>query len=81
MCSTQMQSLMYDVLSEVHGCRGDLDSHIHSLERHVEELSEGFRILMPLLSNTLSTQNSSIRHLLREREGLVENASMNGAKR
>ncbi|XP_070702560.1 small conductance calcium-activated potassium channel protein 1-like [Pempheris klunzingeri] len=64
----EMQNLMYDVLSEVQGCRGELDTHIHSLEKHVEELREGFRTLMPLLSNTLSTQNSSIRHLLRERE-------------
>ncbi|XP_068189623.1 small conductance calcium-activated potassium channel protein 1-like [Antennarius striatus] len=65
----KMQNLMYDVLSEVQGCRGELDTHIHSLEKHVEELREGFRSLMPLLSSTLSTQNSSIRHLLREREG------------
>ncbi|XP_076610682.1 small conductance calcium-activated potassium channel protein 1-like isoform X1 [Chaetodon auriga] len=64
----EMQNLMYDVLSEVQGCRGELDTHIHSLEKHVEELREGFRSLMPLLSSTLSTQNSSIRHLLRERE-------------
>ncbi len=71
---TQMQSLMYDVLSEVQGCRGELDSHIHSLEKHVEELREGFRSLMPLLSSTLSTQNSSIRHLLREREVKTETA-------
>lgn len=72
---TQMQSLMYDVLSEVQGCRGELDTHIHSLEKHVEELREGFRSLMPLLSSTLSTQNSSIRHLLREREVKTEAAS------
>ncbi|XP_041665000.1 small conductance calcium-activated potassium channel protein 1-like [Cheilinus undulatus] len=64
----EMQTLMYDVLNEIQGCRGELDSHIHSLEKHVEELREGFRSLMPLLSSTLSTQNSSIRHLLRERE-------------
>ncbi|TKS88348.1 Small conductance calcium-activated potassium channel protein 3 [Collichthys lucidus] len=70
-----MQSMMYDVLSEVQGCRGELDSHIHSLEKHVEELREGFRSLMPLLSSTLSTQNSSIRHLLREREVKTETAS------
>lgn len=71
----QMQSLMYDVLSEVQGCRGELDSHIHTLEKHVEELREGFKSLMPLLSSTLSTQNSSIRHLLREREVKTETAS------
>ncbi|XP_027143136.1 small conductance calcium-activated potassium channel protein 1 isoform X2 [Larimichthys crocea] len=71
----KMQSMMYDVLSEVQGCRGELDSHIHSLEKHVEELREGFRSLMPLLSSTLSTQNSSIRHLLREREVKTETAS------
>ncbi|TNN30162.1 hypothetical protein EYF80_059686 [Liparis tanakae] len=65
---------MYDVLTEVQGCRGELDSHIHSLEKHVEEFREGFRSLMPLLSSTLSTQNSSIRHLLREREGKAEAA-------
>uniref|UniRef100_A0AAQ6IJV2 Calmodulin-binding domain-containing protein n=1 Tax=Anabas testudineus TaxID=64144 RepID=A0AAQ6IJV2_ANATE len=64
----KMQNLMYDVLNEVQGCRAELDTHIHSLEKHVEELREGFRSLMPLLSSTLSTQNSSIRHLLRERE-------------
>uniref|UniRef100_A0A665WX66 Calmodulin-binding domain-containing protein n=1 Tax=Echeneis naucrates TaxID=173247 RepID=A0A665WX66_ECHNA len=71
----QMQSLLYDVRSEVQGCRGELDSHIHTLEKHVEELREGFRSLMPLLSSTLSTQNSSIRHLLREREVKTESAS------
>ncbi|XP_070777244.1 small conductance calcium-activated potassium channel protein 1-like [Enoplosus armatus] len=71
----EMQSMMYDVLSEVQGCRGELDTHIHSLEKHVEELREGFRSLMPLLSSTLSTQNSSIRHLLREREVKTEAAS------
>ncbi|XP_041822959.1 small conductance calcium-activated potassium channel protein 1-like [Melanotaenia boesemani] len=74
---SEMQSLMYDVLAEVQGCRGELDTHIHSLEKHVEELREGFRSLMPLLSSTLSTQNSSIRHLLRERE-VKECASMSG---
>uniref|UniRef100_A0A8C6VUN7 Calmodulin-binding domain-containing protein n=2 Tax=Nothobranchius furzeri TaxID=105023 RepID=A0A8C6VUN7_NOTFU len=68
----KMQNLMYDVLTEVQGCRGELDTHIHSLEKHVEELREGFRSLMPLLSSTLSTQNSSIRHLLREREVKTE---------
>uniref|UniRef100_A0A3B4BHN3 Calmodulin-binding domain-containing protein n=1 Tax=Periophthalmus magnuspinnatus TaxID=409849 RepID=A0A3B4BHN3_9GOBI len=70
--NTQMQTLMYDVLAEVQGCREDMDNHILSLEKNVEELREGFRILMPLLSSTLSTQNSSIRHLLREREGRME---------
>lgn len=78
---TQMQTLMYDVLSEVQGCRGELDSHIHSLEKHVEELREGFRSLMPLLSSTLSMQNSSIRHLLREREVKTEAASVSGSDR
>lgn len=67
-----MQNLVYDVLSEVQDCRGELDSHIYSLEKNVEELREGFRSLLPLLSSTLSTQNSSIRHLLREREEKTE---------
>ncbi|KAF7664797.1 hypothetical protein LDENG_00164830 [Lucifuga dentata] len=77
----KMQNLMYDVLAEVQGCRGELDTHIYSLEKHVEELREGFRSLMPLLSNTLSTQNSSIRHLLREREGKSETAGVSGSDR
>ncbi|XP_064840090.1 small conductance calcium-activated potassium channel protein 1-like [Oncorhynchus masou masou] len=64
----KMQNLMYDMLSEVSGLRGDLETHINSLQQNVEELREGFRTLIPLLSSTLSTQNSSIRHLLRERE-------------
>lgn len=72
----KMQNLMYDVLSEVQGCRGELDTHINTLEKNVEELREGFRSLMPLLSSTLSTQNSSIRHLLREREVKTEIASV-----
>ncbi|XP_020495886.2 small conductance calcium-activated potassium channel protein 1-like [Labrus bergylta] len=71
----EMQTLMYDVLYEVQGCRTELKSHICSLDKHVEELREGSRILMPLLSSTLSTQNSSIRHLLREREGKTEAAA------
>ncbi|CAN9503740.1 unnamed protein product [Ophioblennius macclurei] len=77
----KMQNLMYDVLYEVQGCRGELDSHIRSLEKHVEELREGFRSLMPLLSSTLSTQNSSIRHLLREREEKSEGAGTSGGDR
>uniref|UniRef100_A0A3B4V3L3 Small conductance calcium-activated potassium channel protein 1-like n=1 Tax=Seriola dumerili TaxID=41447 RepID=A0A3B4V3L3_SERDU len=77
----QMQNLMCDVLSEVQGCRGELDSHIRCLEKHVEELREGFKSLMPLLSSTLSTQNSSIRHLLREREVKTEAASVSGGDR
>uniref|UniRef100_A0A3B4V3K3 Small conductance calcium-activated potassium channel protein 1-like n=1 Tax=Seriola dumerili TaxID=41447 RepID=A0A3B4V3K3_SERDU len=76
-----MQNLMCDVLSEVQGCRGELDSHIRCLEKHVEELREGFKSLMPLLSSTLSTQNSSIRHLLREREVKTEAASVSGGDR
>ncbi|XP_068603626.1 small conductance calcium-activated potassium channel protein 3-like [Brachionichthys hirsutus] len=74
----KMQNLLYDVLSEVQGCRAELDAHVHGLEKHVEELREGFRSLMPLLSSTLSTQNSSIRHLLREREGRAEAAGAGG---
>ncbi|XP_069032659.1 small conductance calcium-activated potassium channel protein 1-like [Embiotoca jacksoni] len=74
----KMHNLMYDVLSEVQGGRGELNAHIHSLEKHVEELREGFRSLMPLLSSTLSTQNSSIRHLLREREVKMETAGVSG---
>nr|XP_057902928.1 small conductance calcium-activated potassium channel protein 1-like isoform X2 [Doryrhamphus excisus] len=74
----KMQNLMYDVLAEVQGCRSELDTHIHGLEKHVEELREGFRSLMPLLSNTLSMQNSSIRHLLREREEKSETAAGGG---
>ncbi|XP_075995598.1 small conductance calcium-activated potassium channel protein 2-like [Genypterus blacodes] len=77
----EMQSLMYDILSEVQGCREELDTHVHSLEKHVEELREGFRSLMPLLSNTLSTQNSSIRHLLREREVKTDSAGVSGGDR
>ncbi|XP_057683223.1 small conductance calcium-activated potassium channel protein 1-like isoform X1 [Corythoichthys intestinalis] len=64
----ELQTTLSDVLLEVQGCRAELDTHVHDLEKHVEELREGFRGLMPLLTNTLSTQNSSIRHLLRERE-------------
>lgn len=67
-----MHNLVYDVLSEVQNCRADLDTHIYALEKNVEELREAFRSLMPLLSSTLSTQNSSIRHLLREREVKTE---------
>ncbi|XP_030002368.1 small conductance calcium-activated potassium channel protein 1-like isoform X2 [Sphaeramia orbicularis] len=77
----KMQNLMYDVLSEVQGCREELDTHIHGLEKNVEELREGFRSLMPLLSSTLSTQNSSIRHLLREREVKSETAGVSGGDR
>ncbi|KAL0962561.1 hypothetical protein UPYG_G00341730 [Umbra pygmaea] len=74
----KMQNLMYDILSEVTGCRSDLETHIYSLQQDVEELREGFRTLMPLLSSTLSTQNSSIRHLLREREVQAETQSTSG---
>ncbi|XP_023830881.2 small conductance calcium-activated potassium channel protein 2-like [Salvelinus sp. IW2-2015] len=77
----KMQNLMYDVLSEVSGCRGDLETHTNSLQQNVEELREGFRTLMPLLSSTLATQNASIRHLLREREEQAVTWSMAGQDR
>ncbi|KAJ8000354.1 hypothetical protein DPEC_G00203950 [Dallia pectoralis] len=74
----KMQNMMYDILSEVGGCRSDLETHIYSLQQNVEELREGFKTLMPLLSSTLSTQNSSIRHLLREREERADTQSLGG---
>lgn len=77
--ASQMNNLMYDMLSEVQGCRAELDSHISCLEKNVEELREGFRSLMPLLSSTLSTQNSSIRHLLGEREIRAETVGVRGS--
>ncbi|XP_061673417.1 small conductance calcium-activated potassium channel protein 1-like isoform X2 [Syngnathoides biaculeatus] len=64
----ELQTTLSDVLAEVQGCRAELDAHVRGLEKHAEELRQGFRGLMPLLTSTLSTQNSSIRHLLRERE-------------
>ncbi|XP_061673426.1 small conductance calcium-activated potassium channel protein 1-like isoform X3 [Syngnathoides biaculeatus] len=64
----KLQTTLSDVLAEVQGCRAELDAHVRGLEKHAEELRQGFRGLMPLLTSTLSTQNSSIRHLLRERE-------------
>lgn len=70
-----MQTTLSDVLLEVQGCRAELDAHVHGLEKHVGELHEGFRGLMPLLSSTLSMQNSSIRHLLREREKVDADAA------
>uniref|UniRef100_A0A3B5K1F6 Calmodulin-binding domain-containing protein n=1 Tax=Takifugu rubripes TaxID=31033 RepID=A0A3B5K1F6_TAKRU len=66
--STRVRTHQRKLLLAIHHCRADLDTHIYALEKNVEELREGFRSLMPLLSSTLSTQNSSIRHLLRERE-------------
>ncbi|XP_051926099.1 small conductance calcium-activated potassium channel protein 1-like [Hippocampus zosterae] len=64
----KLETALSDVLAEVRGCRDQLDAHVRGLEKHVDELREGFRGLMPLLTSTLSTQNSSIRHLLRQRE-------------
>lgn len=63
-----MQSVMYELMSELNDRSEDLERQMLSLEQRVEQLTAGFNALPAHLSATLSTQHAALVHLLRERD-------------
>ncbi|KAM3872791.1 small conductance calcium-activated potassium channel protein 2 [Diretmus argenteus] len=66
---SKMQSVMYELMSELNDRSEDLERQMLSLEQRVEQLTAGFTALPAHLSATLSAQHAALVHLLRERDG------------
>ncbi|XP_033959445.2 small conductance calcium-activated potassium channel protein 2 [Pseudochaenichthys georgianus] len=65
---SKMQSVMYELMSELNDRSEDLERQMLSLESRVEQLTAGFNTLPAHLSATLSAQHAALVHLLRERD-------------
>ncbi|XP_058504579.1 small conductance calcium-activated potassium channel protein 2 [Solea solea] len=65
---SKMQSVMYELMSELNDRSEDLERQMLSLEHRVEQLTAGFNALPAHLSATLSAQHAALVHLLRERD-------------
>ncbi|XP_061838902.1 small conductance calcium-activated potassium channel protein 2 [Nerophis lumbriciformis] len=66
---SKMQSVMYELMSELNDRSEDLERQMLSLEQRVEQLTAGFNALPAHLSATLGAQHAALVHLLRERDG------------
>lgn len=71
-----MQSVMYELMSELNDRSEDLERQMLSLEQRVERLTAGFNALPAHLSATLSTQHAALVQLLRERDPKVPNPTV-----
>lgn len=71
-----MQSVMYELMSELNDRSEDLERQMLSLEQRVERLTVGFNALPAHLSATLSTQHAALIQLLRERDAKVLNPTV-----
>uniref|UniRef100_A0A8C1NVM5 Potassium intermediate/small conductance calcium-activated channel, subfamily N, member 3 n=1 Tax=Cyprinus carpio TaxID=7962 RepID=A0A8C1NVM5_CYPCA len=65
---SKMQSVMYELMSELNDRSEDLERQMLSLEQRVEQLTAGFSALPAHLSATLSAQHAALVQLLRERD-------------
>lgn len=63
-----MQSVMYELMSELNDRSEDLERQMLSLEQRVEQLTAGFRALPAHLSATLNAQHAALVRLLQERD-------------
>lgn len=63
-----MQSVMYELMSELNDRSEDLERQMLSLEQRMEQLTAGFSSLPAHLSATLSAQHAALIHLLQERD-------------
>ncbi|RXN10307.1 small conductance calcium-activated potassium channel 2-like protein [Labeo rohita] len=68
---SKMQSVMYELMSELNDRSEDLERQMLSLEQRVEQLTAGFNALPAHLSATLSAQHAALVQLLRERDAKV----------
>ncbi|XP_076826632.1 small conductance calcium-activated potassium channel protein 2 [Brachyhypopomus gauderio] len=65
---SKMQSVMYELMSELNDRSEDLERQMLSLEQRVEQLTAGFSTLPAHLSATLNAQHAALVHLLQERD-------------
>ncbi|XP_057690597.1 small conductance calcium-activated potassium channel protein 2 [Corythoichthys intestinalis] len=65
---SKMQSVMYELMSELNDRSEDLERQMLSLEQRVEQLTAGFNALPAHLSATLSAQHAALVQLLKERD-------------
>lgn len=63
-----MQSVMYELMSELNDRSEDLERQMLSLEQRVEQLTAGFSALPAHLSATLAAQHNTLLLLLHERD-------------
>ncbi|XP_052433468.1 small conductance calcium-activated potassium channel protein 2 isoform X2 [Carassius gibelio] len=68
---SKMQSVMYELMSELNDRSEDLERQMLSLEQRVEQLTAGFNVLPAHLLATLSAQHTALVQLLRERDAKV----------
>ncbi|XP_060726791.1 small conductance calcium-activated potassium channel protein 2 [Tachysurus vachellii] len=65
---SKMQSVMYELMSELNDRSEDLERQMLSLEQRVEQLTAGFSALPAHLSATLNAQHAALIRLLQERD-------------
>ncbi|XP_052000435.1 small conductance calcium-activated potassium channel protein 2-like [Xyrauchen texanus] len=68
---SKMQSVMYELMSELNDRSEDLERQMLGLEQRVEQLTAGFIALPAHLSATLTAQHAALVQLLRERDAKV----------
>uniref|UniRef100_A0A671Q6Q6 Small conductance calcium-activated potassium channel protein 2-like n=1 Tax=Sinocyclocheilus anshuiensis TaxID=1608454 RepID=A0A671Q6Q6_9TELE len=76
---SKMQSVMYELMSELNDRSEDLERQMLSLEQRVEQLTAGFNALPAHLLATLSTQHAALIQLLRERDAKVPSPTVPSA--
>uniref|UniRef100_A0A8C9RLP2 Potassium calcium-activated channel subfamily N member 3 n=1 Tax=Scleropages formosus TaxID=113540 RepID=A0A8C9RLP2_SCLFO len=78
---SKMQSVMYELMSELNDRSEDLERQMLSLEQRVEQLTAGFSALPAHLSATLTAQHTALLQLLRERDSKGGAERVAGAER
>lgn len=76
---SKMQSVMYELMSDLNDRSEDLERQMLSLEQRVEQLTAGFNALPAHLSATLSAQHAALVHLLRERDSRDHRGGSDGS--
>lgn len=71
-----MQSVMYELMSELNDRSEDLERQMLSLEQRVEQLTAGFSALPAHLSATLNAQHAALIRLLQERDAKTPSPSV-----
>ncbi|XP_053470187.1 small conductance calcium-activated potassium channel protein 2 [Ictalurus furcatus] len=73
---SKMQSVMYELMSELNDRSEDLERQMLSLEQRVEQLTAGFSALPAHLSATLNAQHAALIRLLQERDAKTPSPSV-----
>ncbi|XP_052003504.1 small conductance calcium-activated potassium channel protein 2-like isoform X2 [Xyrauchen texanus] len=73
---SKMQSVMYELMSELNDRSEDLERQMLGLEQRVEQLTVGFNTLPAHLSATLTAQHTALVQLLREHDAKILSPNM-----